>query len=252
MFKALGKVIKHLWKTTVGKIVVIILALFVIVSISNFIDDLKYGNLLGNLDDILTKEYETILWDELVLGSMIPTPDSLNGKIVTDTDKELDVDIGDVSKSTLTAYIKACKEKGFTIDVLQEADSYRAFNEEGYRIELFYSDYYDELSINLIDPVKRNTINWSSVPLMADVPKPPSNIGEFGNNYDWTVTIYIVDITREQYDAYVDKCIEEGFSIDMSRYENTFFGDNKDGIELQLSWEGNNTICIHVTNLELL
>ncbi len=206
-----------------------------------------------NLGDLINnKNYETLSWDEIVLGDMLPIPASLKGKIVSNSEKELDLDMADATKSTLSSYINACKEKGFTIDILQETDSFRAYNEDGYRVKLFYSDYYDELSINLIDPVKQNSINWSAVPLMKDVPKPPSSIGEFGNNYDWTVTIYLVDVTRAQYDAYVDKCIEEGFSVDMSRYENTFYGDNKDGYELQISWEGNNIICLHVTNLELM
>lgn len=205
------------------------------------------GDIIPNI-----KRYETISWDELILGSMLPTPDSLKGKVVFDSEKELDLDLADATKSTFTSYVQSCKDKGFTIDVLQEKDSFRAFNEEGYRVKLFYSDYYDELSINLIDPIKRNTINWSAVPLMTDVPTPPSSTGEFGNNYDWTVTIYLVDVTRTQYDDYINKCIEEGFSIDMSRYDNTFYGDNKDGLELQISWEGNNTISIHITNLELL
>ena len=206
-----------------------------------------------NPEDLINnKTYETLSWEEIVIGDMLPIPDSLKGKIVSNSEKELDLDMADATKSTFLSYIDACKEKGFTIDILQETDSFRAFNEDGYRIKLFYSDYYDELSINLIDPVKKNSINWSAVPLMKDVPKPPSSIGEFGNNYDWTVTIYLVDVTREQYDAYVDKCIEEGFTVDMSRYENTFYGDNKDGYELQISWEGNNTICVHVTNLELM
>ena len=121
-----------------------------------------------------------------------------------------------------------------------------------YKLRLYFDESDSELFISVKDPIKRNKINWSAVPLMKDVPKPPSSTGEFGNNFDWTVTIYLVDVTREQYDNYIDKCIEEGFSVDMSRYENSFFGDNKDGYELQISWEGNNTICVHVTNLELL
>ena len=195
---------------------------------------------------------ENLNWDELILGSMLPTPDKSKGRIVSNSEKELDLDIANATKSTFTSYIQSCKEKGFTIDILQEKDSFRAFNENGYRVKVNFSDFYDELSITLIDPIKRNSINWSSVPLMADVPKPPSSTGEFGNNFDWTVTIYLVNVTREQYDDYINKCIEEGFSIDMSRYENTFYGDNQDGLELQISWEGNNTIAIHVTNLDLM
>lgn len=204
-------------------------------------------------DDLLDdKTYETLIWDDLVIGNMLPTPNSLEGRIIVNSDQELSIYLADATKSVFSEYVQSCKTNGFTIDSTQNTTSYEAYNIDGYHLYLHFNESDSELSVKLYDPVKRNTLNWSTVPLMKDVPTPPSNIGEFISNYDWTVSVYILDVTYEEYEAYVDKCIEAGFTIDFSRYENSFYGDDKKGNELNVSWEGNNTIIIEVTNLEFL
>ena len=187
-------------------------------------------------------------WNEFVMGNIVPTPDTLEGRVVVDSDKELHVYLAEATKSTLSSYTQKCKDAGFTIDSVQSTNSFEAYNAEGYQVKLFFHENDAELSITLYDPIKRNTLNWATVSLMKPLPTPPSNVGEFANNYDWTVTVYILDVTREDYENYVDQCIEKGFTIDQSRYENSFYGDNKDGYEIQVSWKGNNTMYISVTN----
>ena len=181
---------------------------------------------------------------------ILPTPNSLEGRIIVNSDQELSIYLADATKSVFSEYVQSCKTNGFTVDSTQNTTSYEAYNIDGYHLYLHFNESDSELSVKLYDPVKRNTLNWSTVPLMKDVPTPPSNIGEFINNYDWTVSVYILDVTYEEYEVYVDKCIEAGFTIDFSRYENSFYGDDKKGNELNVSWEGNNTIKISVTNLE--
>lgn len=44
--------------------------------------------------------------------------------------------------------------------------------------------------------------------------------------------VYIDDITAEEYEEYVDKCIEAGFSIDYSRGEKTFSATDADGYKI--------------------
>ena len=204
-----------------------------------------------NPDNSLDKKtYETLIWDELVMGNMLPVPNSLKGRIIVNSDQELSIYLADATKSVFSEYIQACKAKEFTFDSTQNTTSYEAYNTNGYHLYLHFNESDAELSIKVYDPVKRNTLNWSTVPLMKNVPTPPSNIGEFLSNYDWTVSVYILDVTYKDYEAYVDKCIEAGFTIDFSRYESYFSGEDKNGNELKVSWEGNNTIHISITNYE--
>lgn len=202
-------------------------------------------------DDLLDdKTYETLVWNEFVMGNMLPAPNSLEGRIIVNSDQELSIYLANATKSVFSEYVQSCKANGFTFDSSQNTTSYEAYNTDGYRLYLHFNESDAELSVKLYDPIKRNPLNWSTVPLMKNVPTPPSNIGEFLSNYDWTVSVYILDVTYEEYEAYVDKCIKAGFTIDLSRYENSFYGDDKNGNELKVSWEGNNTIHISVTNYE--
>lgn len=211
-----------------------------------------YSSLSDRYDMLDSKTYETLIWDELVMGDMLPTPNSLNGRITANSDTQLCIYLADATKSVFSEYIQLCKTNGFTVDSTQNTTSYEAYNIDGYHLYLHFNESDSELLVELNDPVKRNTLNWSTVPLMKDVPTPPSNIGEFTSNYDWTVSVYILDVTYEEYEVYVDKCIEAGFTIDFSRYNYSFSGDDKKGNELNVSWEGNNTIKISVTNREFL
>ncbi|MFR1833701.1 MAG: DUF6591 domain-containing protein [Lachnospiraceae bacterium] len=206
-----------------------------------------------DLDDLFDKKtYETLIWNELAMGNMLPTPDSLKGRIIVNSDEELRIYLADATKSTFSEYNQTCKEKGFTLDSTKNTTSYEAYNADGYRLCLYFNESDSELSVNLYDPVKRNTLNWSTVPLMKNIPTPPSNVGEFLSNYDWTVSVSVLDVTYEEYEAYVEECIEAGFTIDFLRYENSFYGDDKNGNKLNMSWEGNNTIHISVTNYEFM
>ena len=196
------------------------------------------------------KIYEILDWDELVLGNMLPRSNFVSGRIITNSDSELQIYLADATKTAFLDYIQKCKSRGFTFDSSQSTNDYDAYDDNGYRLYLHFNETDSELSIKLYDPVKRNNLNWKTVPLMENMPTPPSMVGEFLLNFDWTVSVYVLDVSYNDYELYVDKCIDAGFTIDFSRYETLFYGDNKGGDELKVSWEGNNTMHISITNYE--
>ena len=50
------------------------------------------------------------------------------------------------------SYIKACEDKGFTVDAEKSNSSYTATDSEGYKLDLYYNSYDKELRISLDAP----------------------------------------------------------------------------------------------------
>ena len=193
-----------------------------------------------------------LFWDDFVIGHVIPTSDLMYGRVIVNSDEQLHIYLSEANAGAMNAYIAKCRDAGFTVDASQSATQFDAYNSNGYKINLHYNDENAEISVTLYDPVKRNILNWATVSLMDPLPTPPSNVGEFSTNFDWTASVYILDVTKEDYETYVDECIKKGFTKDQSRYENSFWGENKNGFEIHISWEGNNTMYISVTNFKYL
>lgn len=238
--------------------IVILLIAYGISSIVTFIsvvndnEETEQGIEEKREQEILHKQTATYKWPTSGLSTYLPTPQNKHGDITQDDESCFKITLYQTNAEDFENYLTECKEKGFTVDSTKNTNSYEAYNSDGYKFYLHLNENDAELSITLYDPIKRKKINWSTVPMMKEVPTPPSDVGEFGTNFDWTVSVYVLDVTYEEYEAYVDKCIKKGFTVDFTRYDTWFSGENKDGYEIDVSWEGNNTIHIDVTNLDLM
>ncbi len=190
---------------------------------------------------------EKILWDDVVLGSMLPEPPATKGSIRNNTSEQLWITIDNISDKQYAEYIEACKEKGFTVDAESNSSSYSAYNSQGYRLELSHYGKDADMSIQLEKPMDMTTIKWPSGTAGKQLPAPNSSIGSFVYENDDSFSVYIGDTSRTEYNAYVETCSESGFNVDYSKSENNYFAYNLDGWHLSLSYEGNNTMNINIT-----
>ena len=85
----------------------------------------------------MSKE-EKINWSDLILGDMIPEPDTKQGEIHENSSEELRIELKNIDSKTYNQYIKKCQKKGFTIDESKDLISWVAFNKEGYELSLTY------------------------------------------------------------------------------------------------------------------
>ena len=189
---------------------------------------------------------EKIDWDSIVLSEQLPEPKSNKGEIITDSDESLCVYIANSSLNDYNNYINKCKEYGFVIDADNSTSSYEAYDDEGYKLRIYYAKSSKKFQIDLEAPLKMKKIQWPTSNVVSKLPAPKSQVGKVDYNHDNSFAIYVGDTTKADYDEYVNSCISAGFSIDYSKNEKTYWGDNSEGYHISVEYKGNNTMYISI------
>ncbi|MCM1579008.1 MAG: zinc ribbon domain-containing protein [Ruminococcus sp.] len=187
--------------------------------------------------------HEEIIWPASGLSRMIPAIGE-TGEIYNDSSDIFSADIYDISKAAFGEYVEQCKAEGFDVDVVKNSDSFYAYNSEGYKLSLDY--YGNELTIRITAPIAMRKITLASNGLGGLLPALPSDTGFIENEGSDYLYFYLGDVTREDYDAFVTACIQNGFNEDYSRSGDYFRGENEDGVDLNIQYLGNNTIEIRL------
>lgn len=190
-------------------------------------------------------EGEPIVWGELVLGSALPQPTLEKGKIHTNTEESLWMDLNNAEKADYSSYLAQCKET-FNIDSTVIGDSFRAYNSDGYKIDLDYNEYDGYISINLDAPLKTKNLKWPLNDLCELLPTPKSTKGKVEWEHDDKFLVYVSDMTIDDYDDYVDICFDAGFDVDYDKGETYYRAKNSQDYSLSLEYEGFNTIRIQL------
>lgn len=187
---------------------------------------------------------EEMDWVNIRLGDALPEPKSKSMKILTNSDESLSVYICNISQNDYYEYTRLCEDNGFSIDVEYIGDSFYGFNEEGYYLSLSYYGSNKEMHISLDEPIKFDEYTWPVFALELGLPQPVSSKGA----YNWEDTdrfsLNVGDTSYEEYSAYVDICTNAGFTIDSSKGEKSFYGDNEQGYHINVSYKGFNTMVI--------
>lgn len=189
---------------------------------------------------------EEMSWSDMELGSMLPTPSSDRGRILSDYDDYLCVYVDNISSSDYKSYANSCEDQGFDIDKSKSDTSFTAYNEEGYKLYLWYDRSGEQLQINLDAPVEMYEFSWPVNKLSELLPKPVSNIGTVEWEYSDSFTMYVGETDRTAFGEYVNACIDAGFNVDYLKGDDYFYADSSDGYNLTVSYEGFNTMRIYM------
>lgn len=189
---------------------------------------------------------EKIVWDDMVLGDMLPEPPASKGKIYTNAADELWLNISDLSDKEFADYVEACKAKGFTTDADSDSYSYAAYNAEGYKLNLGHYGSDADMSIELEAPMEMNSILWPASAAGMQLPAPKSEIGKFSYEYDDSFFVYVGDTSKAEYAEYVKACSDMGFNVDYSKGEDYYFADNSEGWYVSIRYEGNNIMSVNI------
>ena len=228
-------------KNTVKKIACVIgVIIAVLVGISVVISALDEADYQQRQKDKLTA---TLEWPTSGLATHIPTPSATKGTIQSNTSTDFSVDVSSDGFDGV-AYIEACKAAGYTIDPDTTSSRYEAYNAEGYKVSIWIYSSSAEIDIDVSAPKTLQAISWPSSGLASLVPVPPSLEGYGLSDREDSFSVYVGNITREQWSSYVDDCINAGFNVDYRRANDSFYGKNADGVTLDVDYEGYNTIRV--------
>lgn len=89
-----------------------------------------------NLDSAM--EMETITWPDNEMAKLLPVPKSTIGKIYSNDEDGFSVYIGNTTIDDYNAYVKACEEKGFTVDAQKKDKVFSAKNADSYKLSVDY------------------------------------------------------------------------------------------------------------------
>ena len=204
----------------------ILLITFFISSIATMIET---NNERKEMEEKYSEQFE---WPASGLSAYLPRPQSSYGKIEEDSDTRFNIELYKVSKSDFDKYAEACQENGFNISITKTDSVFYSYNENECKLDMFYHEDEKTLELFLDAPLPMKEIKWPNNDLVKRIPQPNSLIGNIRWNNSEYFGAYIDEITDEEYEKYVDKCIEEGFSIDYSRGESTFSAIDKDGYKI--------------------
>lgn len=125
-------------KAIVGLVILVIAVVFCVV---------RYGGNIGVTDK---KDYNaTFEWQTTGLFAELPEPDTNNGKIVMETEKQINIELYNMSAEDFETYVKKCREAGFTKEVTKNDGVFYATDEDGYDLNMFYDTKKDVLSIHI-------------------------------------------------------------------------------------------------------
>lgn len=117
--------------------------------------------------------------------------------------------------SDFAKYVADCKEVGYAIDPEETEDSYLAYDENDNKLEIRFTTYSGRIDVSLDKGIEMTEFQWYSQGIAGELPVPKaaqSCLKALNNDSYEKFEIYVGDLTREEFNAYVNQCMEEGFS----------------------------------------
>ncbi len=198
---------------------------------------------------IYNNEVGKIKWDDLVLGDSIPEV-SGKGRIITNSNKELNINIKNISNKEFYKYIEKCKKEGYTIDSEENEYLYSAFSNDGYKIEVSYLELSKTMAVNLTLPNDYSKIEWSNSSLAKLLPVPNSLYGNVIKDDEKLYNVEISKMNINAFNNYIQKCKNNGFDNEIEKDDKTYIAKNSDNNKLIVKYLGNNIVSISISEPE--
>ncbi len=132
-----------------------------------------------NLDSAM--KMETITWPDSKMAKLLPIPKSTTGNIYSNDEKSFSVYIGNTTIDDYNVYVKACEEKGFTIDAQKKDKTFSAKNADSYKLTVNYEGN-KVIYISIAEPdktettSKTNKTDSTSKPETSETDLPADNL----------------------------------------------------------------------------
>lgn len=148
----------HSPKSWLKYVVLVIALLCTLVNIKSY----SLGTKGSESNHTSENKAEQMEWSSFTLSKLLPEPQSNKMELVYDSKEWFNVTVYDITKENYNEYVNWCKKDyGFTIDSSAMDDFFTANNKEGYSLVLTYTESSKELSIDLNEPSKETSEDYS-------------------------------------------------------------------------------------------
>lgn len=192
------------------------------------------------------EDAENFSWADIVLGTVIPEPESNLGEIIGNTNESLFIYVYRTSAVEYSEYVDVCKEKGFTVEADQSEISYSAYNADGYELSLFYDESKEVMDISVDAAEQYGTLVWPESGIASMLPIPASTTGEITRDDEQGFQAYVSNMPIDEFKAYTTECSDVGFNIDAFDSDSSYSAGNSEGYKLSVAYQGNGVISISI------
>ena len=187
---------------------------------------------------------ESFNWMTTGLSTYLPAINSTGGLVLENSTTKLSVIVDDISDSKYEEYISQCKNMGYTVEAVKDTNEYRAYNEEGYYLEL---SHYGSMYINLMVPISGDAdFKWPDSSLATLIPKLQNPKGSITTDTEEILKFSVCDISDEDFKSYISLCEAKGFTVDTEKEGNSFNGFTVDGYKLTLQLDSVKVMAVSV------
>lgn len=177
-------------------------------------------------------------WSDFTLADVVPEPKSDFGEIVVNDNTYLILNVYKTSFEDYYEYIDACAEMGFIVEAQRSEQFYSAYNEDGYELWLVYHENEKAMSINLDTFEPYETLVWPENKYKSILPLPKSTTGKITQDDQNALSVYVNETSFEEFQNYVAECTNQGFNVESTEMNGSYFATNSDGYQLSIIyWE---------------
>lgn len=196
-----------------------------------------FNNLEADMKSAAKYKEETLSWPGTGLAAMLPVPDFKYGRITHNGADYIDADIYLASENEFKEYKEKCKECGFD-DISSEDETIMyAYNSNNYYLSLYYYEYNNEFSIRIEAPESFDGFKWPKNNLLNLLPTPKADKSNVISDSADYCSIHVADYTLDDVEAYIDECIDAGFTEDHSRDSGYYYAYTKNGEKLKIDYD---------------
>ena len=187
-------------------------------------------------------------WPTVGVATSIPEPENKGNELEVkrDTQTEVYVSISGIPHDAQLAYIERCKEAGFTLDAETADSSYRAFNEDGYELDLTLYTNIEKMYVRAKAPTTLSAFAWPTAGKVAALPAPETTVGKVEYEYPERYEAILGEMDRDAFNAYVARWTEAGFNEKFIRNNNNYQGYNANGDYVDLEYIGLNRVSVTI------
>ena len=179
-----------------------------------------------------SEKAEKINLKELKLGSKLGRlPKGNKGQISSNNEKELILNIPNITPKDYEEYIKQCR-KNFNIDERLVSGSFEAYDKDNYRLMLDYYEQRKTLKIYVISPNKN--------------PEIKSKSGIVGRSNQRELQLTIQNTTKADFAEYIERCKAAGYNLNSDQKEDSYFAKDAQGNTLSLKYRSGREMSIIV------